>query len=67
MYDPVSFALILAGGIIVIGFLGNYLFKRTGLPDMLFLIILGLLMGPVTRLVDGTSLTSFAPYLPFYP
>jgi potassium/hydrogen antiporter len=63
LYDPVSFALILAGGIIVIGFLGNYLFKRTGLPDMLFLIILGLLMGPVTRLVDGTSLTSFAPYL----
>jgi cell volume regulation protein A len=59
----VSFALILAGGIIVIGFLGNYLFKRTGLPDMLFLIILGLLIGPVTGLVDGKSLMSFAPYL----
>lgn len=63
MYDPVTFALILAGGIIVIGFLGNYLFKRTGIPDMLFLIILGLLIGPVTGLVDGNSLTSFAPYL----
>lgn len=63
MYDVVSFALILAGGIIVIGFLGNYLFKRTGVPDMLFLIVLGLLIGPVTGLIDGTSLTSFAPYL----
>lgn len=58
-----SFALILAGGIIVIGFLGNYLFKRTCVPDMLFLIVLGLLIGPVTGLVDGTSLTGFAPYL----
>jgi potassium/hydrogen antiporter len=63
LYDPVSFALILAGGIIVIGFLGNYLFKRTCVPDMLFLIVLGLLIGPVTGLVDGTSLTGFAPYL----
>ena len=63
MYDPVTFALILAGGIIVIGFLGNYLFRRTGIPDMLFLIVLGLLIGPVTGLVDGNSLTSFAPYL----
>jgi len=59
----VSFALVLAGVIIVIGFLGNYLFKRTGIPDMLFLIVLGLLIGPVTGLINGTSLTSFAPYL----
>lgn len=63
MHDPVTFALILAGGIIVIGFLGNHLFKRTGIPDMLFLMILGLLIGPVTGLVNGTSLMRFAPYL----
>jgi cell volume regulation protein A len=63
LLDPVTFALILAGGIIVIGFLGNYLFERTGLPDMLFLIVLGLLVGPMTGLVDAASVVGLAPYL----
>lgn len=63
MLDPVTFALILGGAIIVIGFLSNYLFERTGLPDMLFLIVLGILVGPATGLVDATSVMSFAPYL----
>lgn len=63
MFDPVTFALILAGGIIVIGFLSDYLFRRTGLPDMLFLIVLGMFIGPVAGLVDGFSAKNFAPYL----
>jgi len=63
LLDPVTFALILGGAIIVIGFLSNYLFERTGLPDMLFLIVLGMLVGPATGLVDATSVMSFAPYL----
>jgi cell volume regulation protein A len=63
LLDPVTFALILGGAIIVIGFLSNYLFERTGLPDMLFLIVLGILVGPATGLVDATSVMSFAPYL----
>lgn len=58
-----TFALILGGAIIVIGFLSNYLLERTGLPDMLFLIVLGMLVGPATGLVDTTSVMSFAPYL----
>jgi cell volume regulation protein A len=63
LFDPVTFALILAGAIIVIGFLSNYLFEHTGVPDMLFLIVLGILVGPATGLVDGASVMSFAPYL----
>jgi cell volume regulation protein A len=62
LFDPVTFALVLAGAIIVIGFLGNYLFERKGLPDMLFLIVLGILVGPLTGLVDATSIVNFAPY-----
>ncbi|MGB9714299.1 MAG: cation:proton antiporter [Candidatus Bathyarchaeales archaeon] len=61
--DPVTLALILAGSIIVIGFLGNYVLERTGFPDMLFLIILGILLGPLTGLVDAASIMSLAPYL----
>ena len=63
MLDPVTLALILAGGILVIGFLGDYLFHKTGIPDMLFLIILGMLIGPITGLADANAVTSFAPYL----
>jgi cell volume regulation protein A len=61
--DPVTLALILAGSIIVIGFLGNYVFERTGFPDMLLLIVLGLLLGPFTGLVDANSIIGLAPYL----
>jgi cell volume regulation protein A len=61
--DPVTLALVLGGSIIVIGFLSNYLFERTGFPDMLIIIILGLLLGPITGLVDAGSITSLAPYL----
>ncbi|MEM3090518.1 MAG: cation:proton antiporter [Candidatus Bathyarchaeia archaeon] len=62
MLDPVTLALALAGSIIVIGFLGNYFFERTGFPDMLFLIILGILVGPTAKLVDSEFLTPLAPY-----
>ena len=61
--DPVTLALILGGSIIVIGFLGNFLFERTGFPDMLLLIVLGMLLGPVTGLVDSSSIMGLAPYL----
>lgn len=61
--DPVTLALILSGSIIIIGFLGNNIFERTGFPDMLFLIALGIILGPMTGLVDSTSIIGFAPYL----
>ena len=63
MFDPVTLALIIAGAIIIIGFLSNYLLERKGLPDMLFLIVLGMLVGPATGLVDASTIMGFAPYL----
>ena len=45
------------------GFIGNYLFKRTGIPDMLFLIALGIIFGPVLGVFDITSIIGFAPYV----
>jgi len=60
--DPVTLTLILAGSIIVIGFLGNYLFERTGFPDMLLLIVLGLLLGPIMG-VDTSLIMNLAQYL----
>lgn len=42
----------LAGTIIVLGFLGNYLFKKTGIPDIIILLCFGLLLGPVFNVID---------------
>jgi cell volume regulation protein A len=62
MFDPVTLALALAGSIIVVGFLGNYFFERTGFPDMIFLIVLGMLVGPIAKLVDTGFIMPLAPY-----
>jgi len=59
----VAQALLVSAVIIVIGFLGNALFERTGLPDMLFLIVLGYVVGPWLRLFDPLSVIALAPYL----
>ncbi|MEE8570892.1 MAG: cation:proton antiporter [Candidatus Bathyarchaeia archaeon] len=63
MTEIVTLALVTASVIIVIGFLGNYLFKRTGLPDMLYLIALGIVFGPILNVFDHASIMSLAPYL----
>ena len=45
------------------GFLGNRLFKRTGIPDMLFLITLGIFFGPILGVFDSASVIDLAPYI----
>jgi cell volume regulation protein A len=62
--DVVSVALLLVSLIIIVGFLSNYQFIRTGFPGILFLILLGFLVGPrVFQLVNPNELTEYVPYL----
>lgn len=63
MVDLVTLALIISALIIVIGFLGNYLFEKKGIPDMLFLIVLGMIVGPVLHIFDTGAIQTFAPYV----
>jgi len=56
-------AFTLTGVIITLGFVGNYLFKRTGIPDNLILILFGFLLGPVFKAIDPSSLAIIVPYL----
>jgi len=63
LFDSVSIALIISALIILIGFLANYLFNKTGLPDMLILIFLGVLFGPILGVFNPTAVKSFAPYI----
>ncbi|MCW3982921.1 MAG: cation:proton antiporter [Candidatus Bathyarchaeota archaeon] len=63
MADAVSIALTISALIVLIGFTANFLFKKTGLPDMLILIFLGALFGPALGVFDPTSVKSFAPFI----
>lgn len=48
--------------ILFAGFGGMLFFKRTGIPDVLALIALGVLLGPVLHVVDPAYLRDAAPY-----
>lgn len=61
--SDVSLALFLAAAIIVIGSLGSFLFRKTGIPDMIFLVILGILLGPVSGVILLKDIEPLAPYL----
>ena len=44
------------GILLIIGFLADYLFRRTRFPDILILIVLGYLIGPVFHIVDPSEI-----------
>ncbi len=54
--------LILLGGIIIAGFIGNLVFRYLKIPSVLLLIALGLLLGPVLHIVPTAPLLDIAPY-----
>ncbi|MBI2445056.1 cation:proton antiporter [Candidatus Micrarchaeota archaeon] len=58
----IEISIFLIGAIIVAGFLGNYLFERTKIPDVLLLMLLGVLLGPVLKIADPAFLTPLAPF-----
>jgi cell volume regulation protein A len=60
MTDPLLVFSIIAA-ILFIGFLGNMFFKKTGWPDILFLIAVGVIVGP---LLNMFSKNDFIPFLP---
>ncbi|MEE8186489.1 MAG: hypothetical protein V3T99_02365, partial [Nitrososphaerales archaeon] len=60
--DVASF-FTLIGFIIIVGWLGTLFFKRTGIPEIPFLVLLGILAGPVFNLVDRQGIIAIAPIL----
>jgi len=56
---PGIFAL--TGLIIGIGFISDLIFDRTGIPDALILIFLGMYVGPLLHIVESEALRSVTP------
>jgi cell volume regulation protein A len=54
--------LILLGGIIGVGFIGNLFFEKTRIPSVLLLIAIGIVLGPITRIVPPETVRPFMPF-----
>lgn len=53
------FSIFIIGGIVIFfGFVGDAIFKRTGIPDALWLILVGMLLGPISGVI---SIEFFSP------
>jgi cell volume regulation protein A len=55
--------LLLAGAIIIfLGVAGESFFKKTGIPDIAFLMILGVIIGPVLGIIPTSTVIEIVPY-----
>lgn len=54
--------LLAAAVIIFLGVAGESFFKRTGIPDIAFLMILGVIIGPVLGIVSTDTVIEVVPY-----
>ena len=53
----------IVGLTIFVGYLASIFFERTKIPDVLFLILLGIILGPVSGFVRGDELVGMAPLI----
>jgi Na+:H+ antiporter len=60
--DPIQGFLMVIAAIFLVGIAGELVFERTGVPDVLWLILVGVLIGPITSLVRRADLLAVAPY-----
>ncbi|MDH4258663.1 MAG: cation:proton antiporter [Gammaproteobacteria bacterium] len=60
--SDVSFMLLLVAGIFLIGALGEVVFARTRVPDVVWLIICGWILGPLLGILSKPLLLEIAPY-----
>jgi cell volume regulation protein A len=54
--------LLAASVVIILGVLGEAFFKKTGIPDIAFLMILGVMIGPVFGIVQPAAVIEIVPY-----
>jgi cell volume regulation protein A len=51
------------GILLIIGFLADYLFRKVSFPDILILIALGYLVGPVFKIIDPAQIAPASPVI----
>ena len=54
--------LLAAGVVVFLGVAGEAFFKKTGIPDVAFLMILGVIIGPVLGIIQAEAVIQVVPY-----
>ena len=54
--------LLAAGVVIFLGVAGEAFFKKTGIPDVAFLMVLGVIIGPVFGIIQPEAVIQVVPY-----
>lgn len=60
--NEVTLFLVAVAGIFLLGALGEIVFQRTNIPDVIWLILVGILLGPLTGTVTPGMLNRIAPF-----
>lgn len=60
---PVEVLLTVLAGMFVVAAAGERLFQRTGIPDAIWLVVAGVVLGPVSGALTRDRLSEIAPYL----
>jgi cell volume regulation protein A len=60
--SPVALFLLSVAGICLTGAIGEVVFRKTQIPDVLWLLAAGIALGPVTGIVQRNELMTIAPY-----
>ncbi|HEY3859571.1 MAG TPA: cation:proton antiporter [Gammaproteobacteria bacterium] len=60
--SPVTLFLICIAAIFLIGTFGEVVFTRTRVPDVIWLIVVGIFIGPVLGIVTRATLLGIAPF-----
>ena len=61
--DPVARVVVEIAGILLLGALGEFIFARTRVPDVVWLVAAGILAGPISGLIPSGLLR---PGIPFF-
>ena len=51
-----------AGVVIILGVFGEAFFKKTGIPDIAFLMVLGVVIGPIFGIIQPAAVIEIVPY-----
>ena len=54
--------LLAAGVVIFFGVAGEAFFKKTGIPDVAFLMVLGVIIGPIFGIIQPEAVIQIVPY-----
>jgi cell volume regulation protein A len=60
--DTVGQTMVVIAGLLLVGAFGEFIFARTRIPDVVWLVAAGILAGPVFELISPQLLTPAIPY-----